>query len=65
MDGDATLIQWTKEISVKDTIGKKIGNMIIDHLSEGEHPVKCSKVVVVNDTKGNDLYIEGIRKYSK
>lgn len=49
-DGDARLITWTKELFVKDTVGEKVGNMQLEHVVGYTPPVRCSHVVVVNDT---------------
>ena len=49
-DGDAELIEWTKEIIVPGVVGKNVGHMLLKHLSKHYPAVKCSKVAVVNDT---------------
>ena len=50
IDGDATLIKWTKEIFINDTIGQKMGSLLLNHLKESNNPVNCTKVAVINDT---------------
>ncbi len=49
-DGDAVLLNWTKELFVKDTAGFKAGEMLVKRLSEGDKPIELSGVRVVNDT---------------
>lgn len=50
LDGDARLLQWTKEIIVPGVEGEKVGDMLLTHLSQNYKDVKCSGVVVINDT---------------
>ena len=49
-DGDAELIEWTKEIIVPGVVGENVGRMLLKHLSEHYPAVTCNKVAVVNDT---------------
>ncbi len=49
-DGDARLIKWTKEVFVNDTIGEKVGQLLLDALASHVSPVRCTKVAVLNDT---------------
>lgn len=49
-DGDARLIRWTKEVYVEDTVGQKVGQLLLDHMATQSRPVHCSKVSVINDT---------------
>ena len=49
-DGDARLIRWTKEVYVEDTVGQKVGHLLLDHLARQQKPLRCSKVSVINDT---------------
>ena len=50
LNGDAELINWTKEIKVPDVEGKDVGKMLLDHIKKYHEGVKCSKVAVINDT---------------
>jgi len=50
LNGDAKLIRWTKEINVPGVEGKNVGALLLKHLSRKYTNVKCSKVVVINDT---------------
>jgi len=47
-NGDATLINWTKEVFVPDTEGYPVGKILLDHLKN--QGVWCSRVAVINDT---------------
>lgn len=47
-NGDAKLIEWTKEVFVPDTEGRMIGSMLIEYLHE--KGIHCSNVTVINDT---------------
>ena len=49
-DGDARLIRWTKEVYVEDTIGQKVGQLLLDYMAKQSKPIRCSKVSVINDT---------------
>ena len=49
-DRDVRLLKWTKEIFVKDTVGEKMGSMLLNHLAGYSPPVPCSSVTVINDT---------------
>lgn len=49
-DGDARLIRWTKEVFVNDTVGERIGSMLLSQLAGYKQPVRCSTVTVINDT---------------
>jgi len=49
-DGDAVLLRWTKEFSVVDTVGRKVGRMLCRYLSRGNSPWQCRRVRVINDT---------------
>jgi hexokinase len=49
-DGDARLIKWTKEINVPGVEGEKVGDMLLKHLKQNNKRIKCSRVVVINDT---------------
>ena len=49
-DGDASLLRWTKEVFVEDTVNRKMGRLLLDHLAEYQRPVRCSDVRVINDT---------------
>jgi len=47
-NGDATLINWTKEVFVPDTEGYPVGRILFDHLKN--QGLRCSQVTVINDT---------------
>ena len=49
-DGDAILLQWTKELSVSDTVGRKVGEMLCGYLSMHNASWQCTRVKVINDT---------------
>ena len=48
-DGDARLIKWTKEIDIAELVGEPIGRRLLHSLNR-HSSVRCSRVVVVNDT---------------
>lgn len=47
-DGDAVLINWTKEIFVPDVEGRAVGALLLKALAA--RGIHCSSVAVVNDT---------------
>ncbi len=47
-DGDAVLLNWTKEVYVPETEGRRVGRMLLEALSKAG--LECSGVTVVNDT---------------
>jgi len=49
-DGDAVLLRWTKELSVSDTVGRKVGEMLCGYLFRHNTPWQCTQVKVINDT---------------
>jgi hexokinase len=49
-DGDARLIRWTKGIVVPETLGKKMGRMLVDHIEGHYSAVKIQEITVINDT---------------
>ncbi len=49
-NGDARLIHWTKEVFVEETVGEKVGQLLLDALASHTSPVHCSNVAVINDT---------------
>jgi hexokinase len=49
-DGDARLIRWTKGIVVPDTVGKRMGRMLVDYIQCHYPSVKIQGTTVINDT---------------
>ncbi|PID57727.1 hexokinase [candidate division KSB3 bacterium] len=54
-DGDARLLRWSKEVFVENTIGRKVGRLLLEHMASQATPVRCSKVSVINDTVASAL----------
>lgn len=52
LNGDAELINWTKEIIISGVEGEDVGEMLLDYIKTHykKEDLSCSKVVVVNDT---------------
>ena len=49
-DGDAVLLHWTKELSVSDMEGGKVGQGLCRYLAENKAAWQCGRVRVINDT---------------
>lgn len=49
-DGDAVILNWTKELFVNDTIGEKAGQMLRDHLNRLYPGLMGNRITVINDT---------------
>jgi hexokinase len=49
-DGDAVILHWTKELFVEETIGRKAGGMLRDHLRDRFPELAIGEVIVINDT---------------
>lgn len=47
-DGDATLLNWTKEVNVPGMVGEAVGTLLLRALER--RGVRCSSVTVINDT---------------
>lgn len=48
-DGDATLLRWTKGVTIDKMVGKPIGKDLLDYLN-GLHKVQFKDIKVINDT---------------
>jgi len=48
-DRDAKLLSWTKEICIPNTVGNKVGRLLLEFLHRRGR-VRCSAVTVINDT---------------
>ncbi|MDY6905638.1 MAG: hypothetical protein SWH61_13260 [Thermodesulfobacteriota bacterium] len=49
-DGDAVILNWTKELFVKETIGEKAGRMLRDYVNHSDAAQMSETIVVMNDT---------------
>ncbi len=49
-DGDAVLLRWTKELSVSDMAGRKVGELLCRYLLDRKPPRQIKRVRVINDT---------------
>jgi len=47
-EGDAELLNWTKEVVIPDTVGHNVGKMLLDHMKTDV--ISCKHAVVINDT---------------
>lgn len=48
--GDAILKQWTKDIDVPETVGKYVGETLLDYIRRQSNSLACRSVTVINDT---------------
>ncbi len=48
LDGDATLLEWTKGVNIKEMIGEPIGKSLLDYLNKPKP--RFSSIKVINDT---------------
>ena len=51
-DGDATLIEWTKDIDIPDMVGKRVGKLLLADLNKhfSDKGIKFDSIKVINDT---------------
>ncbi len=50
LNRDAKLLNWTKGITVPDTEGYGIGNMLLEYLKSHNKKVNANRISVINDT---------------
>jgi len=50
LDRDVILLKWAKGIDVPGTLHRKMGQLLLEHLSANAKDVHCSRVSVINDT---------------
>ncbi len=49
-DRDVILLKWAKGIDVPGTLDRKMGQLLLEHLSTTVTKVQCNSVTVINDT---------------
>ncbi len=51
LDGDATLLRWTKGVNIKEMVGEPIGKNLMDYLNKAlDGKTTFKKINVINDT---------------
>lgn len=50
LDGDATLLRWTKGVNIQEMIGKPIGKSLMDYLNANIESASFKNIKVINDT---------------
>jgi Hexokinase len=50
LNGDATLLRWTKGVNIPEMIGKPIGKSLIDYLNANVKNASFKSIKVINDT---------------
>lgn len=49
-DGDAVILNWTKELFVENTVGEKVGGMLLGYLEKNDPGLIADGIFVINDT---------------